>query len=178
MPSTWDTGLPQPVVGYYGALDDYLVDEQLLIKVARSIPGGTLVLIGPKAMDTSALEKEPNVRYLGPIPYERLPQYARVFQVGLMPWLQNDWIASCNPIKLKEYLALGFPVVSTPFPELEPYRDMVYGAAGHEEFVAAVHQALRDGDGSQSVHRRREAVRQDSWAGLAEKSAGILGLKT
>jgi len=169
-------GLPRPIVGYYGALDDYLIDKELLIKVARAIPRGTLVLIGPKAMDTALLEAEPNIRYLGPIPYDRLPRYARLFDVGLMPWLDNDWIASCNPIKLKEYLAMGFPVVSTRFPELEPYEHLVYAASDHASFLAQLHRAMEESDDARSAERRRDAVRGDSWDALATKAAQMLGL--
>ncbi len=75
-------------------------------------------MIGPKAMDISRLQAEPNVVYLGPVQYAKLPAYAAQFNVALMPWLQNEWIKGCNPIKLKEYLALGFPVVAMRFPEL------------------------------------------------------------
>ena len=46
-----------------------------------------------------------------------LPTFAAAFDVALMPWLMNEWIESSNPIKLREYLAIGFPIVSTWFPE-------------------------------------------------------------
>jgi glycosyltransferase involved in cell wall biosynthesis len=61
-----------------------------------------------------------------------------------MAWQQNDWIAGCNPVKLKEYLALGKPVVSTPFSELEPYLDLVEVAADTESFALAVRKALKN----------------------------------
>lgn len=169
--------LPRPIVGYYGALDDYLIDKELLIKTARAIPHGTLLLIGPKAMDTASLEAEPNVRYLGPIPYDRLPRYARLFDVGLMPWLDNEWIASCNPIKLKEYLALGFPIVSQRFPELEPYEDLVLHAGNHASFIAQLQRALGEPSESRDVERRRAAVRGESWDALSTRTAGILALR-
>jgi hypothetical protein len=167
--------LPRPVVGFYGALDDYLIDRPLLVKVARALPHATLLLIGPRAMDTAELEAEPNVRYLGPVPYERLPQFARLFDVGLMPWLNNGWVASCNPIKLKEYLALGFAVVSVDFPELAPYRHLVHAARTHDEFLDAVRRALATGPRDHGVENRRQAVRHDSWAALAQRAARRLG---
>ena len=43
----------------------------------------------------------------------QIPAYGSGFDVALMPWLDNDWIRYCNPIKVKEYLALGLPVVTT-----------------------------------------------------------------
>ena len=167
--------LPRPIIGFYGALDDYTVDKALLIKVAREVRHGTLLLIGPRAMDTTALEAEPNVRYLGAVPYEALPRYAKAFDIGLMPWLDNEWIASCNPIKLKEYLALGFPVVSIDFPELAPYRGLVHTARSHEEFLAGVRAAINSADPG-AVDQRRSAVRQDSWAALADRVGPMLRL--
>jgi len=167
--------LPRPIIGFYGALDDYCVDLELLIKVARQVKPATLLIIGPKAMDISRLEAEPNVKYLGQVPYAKLPQYAAQFDVALMPWLQNDWIKGCNPIKLKEYLSLGFPTVSIGFHELEKYQHLVYPANSHEEFLAGVARALEENDPA-AVQQRRDAVRHDSWDALADHAAQLLGL--
>jgi hypothetical protein len=167
--------LPRPIVGFYGALDDYTVDLELLIKAARHIKPATLLIIGPKAMDISRLEAEPNVKYLGPVPYAALPKYAAQFDVALMPWLQNDWIKGCNPIKLKEYLSLGFPVVSINFHELEQYAHLVYGADSHDEFLQGINRALEERDPA-LVEQRRAAVRNDSWDALADRAAKLLGL--
>jgi glycosyltransferase involved in cell wall biosynthesis len=167
--------LPRPIVGFYGALDDYTVDLDLMIRTARAVPGGTLLVIGPRQMEIGRLLAEPNVVYLGPIPYEALPAYAAQFDVGIMPWLRNEWIEACNPIKLKEYLALGFPVVTTRFPMLAPYEDVVLAADDAAGFVAQLGRALaaRDVAGAEA---RRARVRDSSWAALSDQVAGWLGL--
>lgn len=168
-------GLPHPIIGFYGALDDYTVDLDLMIGVARAHPKATLLVIGPQAMELGRLLAEPNVHYLGPIPYEELPRYAAHFDVGIMPWLRNDWIRGCNPIKLKEYLALGFPVVSTRFPQLAPYEDLVHAADTPADFLRGVAAALAAPD-AQGAERRRDRVRDASWDALAERVGALLGL--
>ena len=165
--------LPRPIVGYYGALDDYAIDKELLIRVARQIAPGTLLIIGPKAMDTASIEAEPNVHYMGQVPYTEVPRYAGAFDVAIMPWLMNDWIESCNPIKLREYLAVGFPVVTTTFPELAPYRDLVYGVTSHEDFLASLDEALHERD-PERVRQRRAAVRDSTWDGITRRVSEIL----
>ena len=40
-----------------------------------------------------------------------------------MPWNSSDSIKACNPIKLKEYLAVGRPMVATEFQALDGFRD-------------------------------------------------------
>jgi glycosyltransferase involved in cell wall biosynthesis len=167
--------LPRPIVGFYGALDDYTVDLELLVKTARHVAPATLLVIGPKAMDISRLLAEPNVVYLGAVPYADLPRHAAQFDVALMPWLRNEWIAGCNPIKLKEYLALGFPVVSTDFAELAQYDGLVHTASDHDSFLAAVTRALTEDDPGLGA-RRREAVCDDSWDALADFAASMLGI--
>lgn len=167
--------LPRPIIGFYGALDNYTVDLELLLKVARSFPNATLLLIGPKQMDIARLEAQPNVVYAGSVPYADLPRYAACFDVALMPWLQNEWIAACNPIKLKEYLALGFPVVTTRFRELHAYEALVYAADGHDEFLAQIRRAIREDD-AEMVNRRRRAVVDDSWDRVADETAAMFDL--
>jgi glycosyltransferase involved in cell wall biosynthesis len=84
-----------------------------------------------------------------------------------MPWRQNRWIEACNPIKLKEYLALGKPVVSTPFPELQQYLDVVYQARTPEQFAESIERALAE-DCSERISRRRERVQNATWENKAQ----------
>ena len=171
--------LARPIIGFYGALDDYTIDLELMEKVAQQLPAASLVIIGPKAMDIDSLLEYENVHYLGPVSYSQLPRYAACFDVAIMPWLQNEWIKSCNPIKLKEYLALGFPIVSTPFPQLEAFADCVQIGRTHEEFVRLVSKlTTADRNSEEEIKRagvRRESVRSDSWEAIANRVLRVVG---
>jgi glycosyltransferase involved in cell wall biosynthesis len=155
--------LPRPIVGYFGTLRDHTVDGALLRRVAEELPDATLVVVGPSTMDLSELEALPNVRIFGAQEHGRVPAFGVAFDVGIMPWLDNEWIRNCNPIKLKEYLALGLPVVTTYFPEAE--RWPVRTAKGADEFIAEVRAALAD-PGDRLA--RRGAVAGESWTARGE----------
>ena len=68
--------LPRPIIGFYGALDDYtdrpVADDQS----GACVSDATLLVIGPKQMDIAALEAVPNVRYVGPVPVPRPARFA------------------------------------------------------------------------------------------------------
>jgi len=144
----------------------------LLEKVAKAIPEASLVLIGDATCDMDRLTSHPNVHWLGFRPHEDIPRLGSSFDVALMPWLRNGWIEACNPIKLKEYLALGLAVVSTDFPEVRYYRSVVRIAADHESFVDLVRTTLGDG-GPGTPDTRRAAVARASWD---ERAAELLAI--
>ncbi|XVV06289.1 glycosyltransferase [Actinosynnema sp. CA-248983] len=151
-----------PRIGFFGALDDFLVDFDLLERLAAELPDASLVLIGDATHPMRRYDKYPNVHWLGFRPYDTIPAYGSAFDVAIMPWLDNDWIRHSNPIKLKEYLALGLPVVSTDFAELAAYRDRVRGAASHTGFVEAVRRTLTEG-GLKPAGALRQSVLTYSW---------------
>lgn len=165
--------LPRPIVGFTGGMDEYRMDKELMLRIARRISPGTLVLIGPEQMDLSALKAEPNVKLVGQLPPEQLPSHAAHFDVGIIPFLQNEFNRLCSPIKLKEYLALGFPIVATNLPAYEPYGELVLTADSHDEFLERLDQALADHDPEIS-RRRRAAVAGDDWDSIAAKMAIML----
>src|SRR5690606_7603521 len=113
-------------------------DFDLLEKVAVGIPEAQLVLIGRTTCSMQRLTRHPNVHWLDFRPLEAIPQYGSGFDVALMPWLRSEWIEYCNPIKMKEYLALGLPVVSTDFPEVRRYDRLIRVAKDHDAFLAAI----------------------------------------
>jgi GT2 family glycosyltransferase/glycosyltransferase involved in cell wall biosynthesis len=154
--------IPRPRIGFFGAIDDYTVDLGLLARLADEIPEAQLVLVGPTNCPLGDLTSRPNVHWLGARPPEAVPSYGAGFDVAVMPWIDNDWIRFCNPIKLKEYLALGLPVVTTPFPEVDRYADLVRIGKDAAQFVSLVRQSLLDG-GPATPERRRQAVAGDTW---------------
>lgn len=164
--------LKRPIVGFFGAIDDYTVDVKLLKFAAKSLPDMSFVLIGLSTLDISDITSLPNVHYFGFRPYPEIPKFGAGFDVGIMPWLQNEWIDNCNPIKLKEYLALGIPVVTTPIPQAEEYPSLLSVATTPHEFVEAIRTSVTLND-EHSRLRRQEAVEKDSWRC---KAAEVLAL--
>lgn len=160
--------IPGPRIGFFGGLDDYLVDFDLLERLAADIPEASLVLVGDTSISMERFEKYPNLHWLGFKPYAEIPGYGSGFDVAIMPWLDNDWITHANPIKLKEYLALGLATVSTDFPEVRHYADRITVVKGHDAFVAAVRDALKTG-GPSTPGGRRASVLSSSWDSRARQ---------
>ncbi|MGH3828013.1 MAG: WecB/TagA/CpsF family glycosyltransferase [Pseudonocardiaceae bacterium] len=59
----------EPQVGFFGTLDDYLVDFELLELVAAELPDVSLVLIGDSAHSMKRFDKYPNAHWLGYRPW-------------------------------------------------------------------------------------------------------------
>ena len=153
-----------PIIGFFGLVHEW-VDQSLLHRVARELPHATVVIIGKVQVDVSQLSALANIRFVGQKPYADLPAYAAAFDVALVPFAVNDLTVAVNPIKLREYLAAGVPVVASAIPEIEALADnpMVQTACGPEEFVAAVRAAL---DAPRSPEARRQAadrVANETW---------------
>lgn len=156
--------IPRPRIGFFGGLDDYVVDMGLLVETARRLPQASVVLVGDATCPMDELIGMKNVRWLGFRDYREIPALGRGFDVAIMPWLDNEWIRFANPIKIKEYLALALPVVTTNYPEVEAYRDQVRVATDRTAFIDELRLALADpGDPDERV----QFVKPYSWAGRA-----------
>lgn len=158
--------VPAPRIGFIGSIDDCNPDIDFLGKVADLLPNMSFVIIGKEQMDCSALRARKNVHMLGQKQYELVPEYGKRLDVLLLPLRQSKWAEAVNPLKLKEYLALGKPVVSTSFPELNKYTDVVYVADSPDTFAACIKNALAQ-DNQDLINKRRAKVRDASWDGKA-----------
>lgn len=164
-------GIRRPILGFFGGLDDYVIDFELLERLAVQRPDCSLVLIGDATLSLERLLRQPNVHHLGFQPYADIPALGADFDIALMPWLDNDWIRCCNPIKLKEYLALGLEVVTTWFPEVEHYRDFVHVSRDAGGFLAQIDAVLA---GSKSPGDRQALLTSTSWDDRAHELLAIL----
>lgn len=165
-------GLPGPVIGFWGLIHEW-IDLDLIRDAAARRPGWSFVLIGKVGVDCAALERLPNVHLLGKQSYESLVGYAKGFTAAMLPFKVNRLTDNVNPIKLREYLAAGLPVVSTPLPEVRAYADVVRVAATPDAFVAALDQAVRE-TGEAAVRRRMEAVSRDTWVARVEQISTLV----
>lgn len=134
--------LPKPVIGYFGLMAEDWIDIPLMEHVAKRFSQGSMVLLGKVTTDISRLTNLPNVHVLGRKPFEDLPAYCKGFDVAINPFPINEVTLNSNPLKVREYLAAGLPVVSTRIPEVEVVQEVAI-ADSMEQFGDLVEEALK-----------------------------------
>jgi glycosyltransferase involved in cell wall biosynthesis len=151
------------VAGFYGSISDW-IDVDMLAATADALPDWTIALIGAIETDVSLLRARPNIRFLGPRPHAALAGYSQHWTASLLPFRDTPQIRACNPLKLREYLAAGRPIVTTEFPALRPYRDLVSVAADGADFTNLIRQSADMADRSEL---RRTRVKGETWEARA-----------
>jgi len=164
-------GLARPIVGFFGLIAEWL-DLRMIRDVAERRPDWSIALVGKATADISVLRDLQNVHLLGPRPYASLPGYCKGFDVGIIPFQINELTLRANPLKLREYLAAGLPVVSTDLPEIRKY-EVVRIASDGSGFVREIESALKErGDGH--GRRRAETMKVESWEARVEQLSEII----
>lgn len=157
--------LKGPIIGYFGLIATDWVDVDLMVKVAKHFSHCSIVMLGKSTMDLSALKALPNVHILGRKPYSSLPGYCKAFDVSLIPFPINEVTLNANPLKAREYLAAGLPVISTKIPEVEVLGDACRIGQDADDFIRQVEEALKSPG---PCRLRSEQVRSESWAARLE----------
>jgi uncharacterized SAM-binding protein YcdF (DUF218 family)/glycosyltransferase involved in cell wall biosynthesis len=155
-----------PIVGYIGALGKVL-DQELLCALADQCRDFTIVLIGPKYADVSLLKVKSNVVFLGEKPHDQLPYYIQGFDVGIVPYVCNDFTEGVYPSKLNEYLAMGIPAVSTNLREVRESKE-VYGEAAiiannTHDFIDAIKVLALEKGAAVLKRQRINVAKANSW---------------
>ncbi len=155
--------LPRPIIGYYGAITDWM-DDTIIRQLARDNQTGSIVLIGHiDNIKIARIKKEfKNVHLLGEKSYQLLPHYLQEFDVCLIPFLINELIKATSPVKVYEYLSAGKPVVATDIPELQPYKHVLYIAKTPKEFSEMVKKALLK-QSSKIIAKRQMIAKRNTW---------------
>jgi hypothetical protein len=97
---------------------------------------------------------------------ERLPTLARGASVLVMPYADLPVTRAMQPLKLKEYLASGRPVVVRDLPATREWSDACDLVETPEEFSRVVRDRMRTGlPGTQQSARER--LSDESWAAKA-----------
>ncbi len=153
--------IKSPIIGFWGLIEEW-IDLELIRFLAKRHIDWNFVMIGRVAVQDNPCFSLSNVHFIGRKEFKQLPGYANGFDVGILPYKLNQQVMNCNPIKLREYLATGMPVVSVKFPQVLYYEDVVYIAENDLEFEQYLELALQDNSVEASA-RRVDSVKGDSW---------------
>ena len=161
--------IPGLRIGFVGMVDRVRFDFELIEKLADN-PDNQVVIVGGFVDDADQLfPQRDNLHLLGMKPIDALPAYIKGLDVCLMPYRLNEATRNIYPLKLHEYMATGKPVVATPIPAVEEFRDLLYVVDDLAEYSSVVARAAAEDD-PDLVERRKACAREHSWeAHVAEK---------
>jgi glycosyltransferase involved in cell wall biosynthesis len=165
--------IPGPRLGYFGAIEPWLIDQELIKRAARERPEWQWIFIGNKSRGVE-IESLPNTHFLPPVPYQELPHYAAGFDVCVLPWdTAHSFTSYGSAIKVREYLATGLPVVISPLPEYETMGSVLRIARSHDDWFAMVAAALGEADPA-AGRLRQAAVSSGTWDARAEFVSSLI----
>lgn len=172
----WWAGLARPIILFWGLIDPRL-DTDWCRALARSLRarggGGTFVLVGPQQSPDPELAALRGVVMPGPLAYSDLPTVAAEADVLVMPYADLPVTRAMQPLKFKEYLATGKPVVGRKLPATEEWADAADVVDHPQVFVDRVHDRLRGGI-TDEQSRARERLDKESWSQKAAELEKVL----
>ena len=172
--------IPKPRIGYTGNLKRML-DWRLLLELSTMHPEWSFVLVGrmlphPEVREVRGeLSRRQNIYVVGPRPSELIPGFVQHLDVCIMPYKMDGYTKYIYPLKLHEYLASGNPVVGSPIPSLQAFKEVVLLAKGAHEWSSMLTRALssQENTNERRTARQQVAARYD-WDLLVEKLASTL----
>lgn len=171
------TGLPAPIIGYFGGIDDRF-DSELYRYLAGEFPDCSFIIIGPEKGEkiSKSLSDLTNIHFLGPQNYEQLPRYLKYFDVCTLPYRITPFIENIFPNKIFEYLSSGKPVVTTAIPAIEYLRESgaICWARTREEFRAGIRRGLEESENDLLVRKRIKIAENNTWDKRVEKIARLI----
>lgn len=171
----------RPIIGLTGQIKGK-IDMELIDNLARLRPQWSFVFVGPVVKSIIPIanklqEKYENVLFLGEKDPSDLPRYVAAFDIAIIPFIQNDWTRSINPLKLYEYLACGKPVVSTAIPDVvsfsERYPEAVQVAVDYDDFLQQLEFFL-ERDCTALREKRLNIARANSWDARVEEMLRLI----
>lgn len=159
------------VLGYYGCLEAWRLDYELILQLAREKSNWCFVLIGQCSDDSVRClqdAKLDNIVIWPAQPHHELPHFIATFDIQIIPLKINQITKAMSPIKLFEYMAVGKPILTPAIPECMEYRSVrTYHTA--EEFIATVESLLRLPPDAEYFHQMKVEAKENTWEKRIEK---------
>ena len=114
----------EKIIGFSGTMMNReikdKIDVSLLIFLAKKRPKWCFIIIGPYSEvplnNIGELRSMSNVVFMGYVDPRELGGYLKHLDVGLLPYIKNEFTDGILPIKLYEYIAACLPIVAINLP--------------------------------------------------------------
>jgi glycosyltransferase involved in cell wall biosynthesis len=159
-------------VAYFGLIDERL-DQKLLCDVLNRNSNIKLCMIGPVKTDVDELKQHERVEFKGFVAYSSLPSVISDIDVFVLPYKVDALSDFINPLKLKEYLATGRPVVATPISEVCKLASYLSVAGSAELFEKEIVTAARSPNKSK-IDAAKALAYSESWETKAEELSAFI----
>ena len=153
--------MPGPLVVYWGVIDRR-TDLAFVRALSGAMREGTILFAGPHDAPDPELARIPRVRTLPPIPFADLPALASRASVLIAPYADLPVTRAMQPLKLKEYLATGKPVVVRALPATADWADCADVVSAPDAFASAVLERLATGL-PESQRAARVRLEREGW---------------
>ncbi len=164
----------QKVVGYIGSLD-IRFDTEKVESAIKSLPQYLFQFTGDlrNKRIKESLGKYPNVVFNPPIDSSDVPKLLSTYDVGIIPYLVTDATKTVYPLKINEFLAVGVPVVMTPFAELKEFSDIISITSDINSLDKLIQFEIEN-DSKEKIEMRVEFAKANSWDSRAELFSSII----
>ena len=133
----------EKVVCFQGGINERL-DYKLLFETISSLPNYGFKFLGSVSQSDINIKNWrkiaslPNVIYLGELEQHFLFKEISKSDIGIIPYISDEWIKASLPIKSFEYLACGIPVVTVPIDYLSRFPQCFFAANNSSKFIKAI----------------------------------------
>jgi teichuronic acid biosynthesis glycosyltransferase TuaH len=114
------------------------------------------------------LDKYNNVKFFPPVNADEVPPIMGKMNIGIIPYLKNDFTAAVYPLKVNEYLSVGMPVIMTSFASLPDFDDVADLADDADTFIRYIRKNLAE-DSPEKIIERMSFASANSWKQRAEE---------
>jgi len=162
--------LDKPIIGYSGVLRVYIDFE--ILKYILENSDYYLVCIGyidrTFKKEYQILKQYKNFIHIDYKPITEIPYYVKKFNVGILPYKDNNFTKSVYPLKFFEYMAMDIPIVSSPLPELKNYSNIIGYSTSKEEFLENCIKAIQ-GNFNPFIKEYKKIIEENSWDKVFDK---------
>ena len=163
--------IPKPRVGFFGLIDGRM-NWDLVVPLARKMPETSFVFAGPVDATAGVLPRVENIYFLGPVPYDELPKFIAGVEALILPYRTGELAETLSPLKLKEYMATGLPVVASSISQARSLRGLISVLDTTSEWKSEI-EKFRRGAASHKFIEVQNAIKGDSWNLKAESLYSI-----
>jgi hypothetical protein len=150
-------------LGYVGTLSHWF-DFDAITKIVETYPQIEIHLIGPLENLNAFPLKQDRIKYIGPIPHDKIYNYVHKYDAFLMPFKDSDLIRSVDPVKLYEYVFFNKPIFCIHYKEIEKFKDFVDFYSNHNNLLKILKYYLSvNFKNKYSENQRLEFIKNHSW---------------